>query len=48
MSSSVRETLGTQPKCSPDCMRYKGTLDVLYKVIQQVLNFSALGHMNAL
>ncbi|KAL8554180.1 hypothetical protein ACS0TY_002407 [Phlomoides rotata] len=35
MQSSVRETLGTQPKCSPDCMRYKGTLDVLYKVIQQ-------------
>ncbi|XP_057805782.1 mitochondrial carrier protein MTM1-like isoform X2 [Salvia miltiorrhiza] len=26
---------GTQPKCTPDCTRYRGTLDVLYKVIRQ-------------
>ncbi|XP_042046396.1 mitochondrial carrier protein MTM1-like isoform X1 [Salvia splendens] len=25
----------TQPKCTPDCTRYSGTLDVLYKVIRQ-------------
>lgn len=32
---SARETAGTQPKCTPDCMRYRGTLDLLYKVIRQ-------------
>lgn len=39
MPSSVHETVSTQPKCSPDCMRYRGTLDVLYKVIRQVGKF---------
>ncbi|KAH6812061.1 Mitochondrial substrate carrier family protein, partial [Perilla frutescens var. frutescens] len=32
---STCETVGTQPKCTPDCTRYRGTLDVLYKVIRQ-------------
>ncbi|XP_022895851.1 mitochondrial carrier protein MTM1-like isoform X1 [Olea europaea var. sylvestris] len=27
--------VGKQPRCSPDCSRYKGTLDVLYKVVSQ-------------
>ncbi|KAK6141048.1 hypothetical protein DH2020_025208 [Rehmannia glutinosa] len=36
MPSSVRATVGPQPKCSPDCTRYRGTSDVLYKVIRQV------------
>ncbi|KAI3449246.1 hypothetical protein Pfo_005911 [Paulownia fortunei] len=35
MLSSVHATVGTQPKCSPDCTRYRGTLDVFYKVIRQ-------------
>ncbi|KZV21880.1 Mitochondrial substrate carrier family protein [Dorcoceras hygrometricum] len=26
---------GTQPTCSPECTRYRGTLDVFYKVVRQ-------------
>ncbi|KAK6158846.1 hypothetical protein DH2020_006160 [Rehmannia glutinosa] len=33
--SSVRSPVGNQPACSPDCTRYRGTLDVFYKIIQQ-------------
>ncbi|PIN00570.1 Mitochondrial carrier protein CGI-69 [Handroanthus impetiginosus] len=33
--SSVHAAGGTQPTCSPDCTRYRGTLDVLSKVIRQ-------------
>ncbi|KAF8379658.1 hypothetical protein HHK36_029102 [Tetracentron sinense] len=28
-------TLGTETVCPPDCSRYKGTLDVFYKIIRQ-------------
>lgn len=31
--------LATEPFCSPDCFRYKGTLDVMYKVVSQVKIF---------
>ncbi|XP_070038102.1 mitochondrial carrier protein MTM1-like isoform X1 [Nicotiana tomentosiformis] len=34
-SSGTRAVLGAEPSCSPDCSRYKGTLDVFYKVIRQ-------------
>ncbi|KAK6158845.1 hypothetical protein DH2020_006159 [Rehmannia glutinosa] len=33
--SSVCSPVGNQPVCSPDCTRYRGTLDVFYKIIQQ-------------
>ncbi|KAK4397221.1 Mitochondrial carrier protein MTM1 [Sesamum angolense] len=29
--------VGSQPTCSPDCTRYRGTLDVLNKVIRQLV-----------
>ncbi|KAL6569593.1 Carrier protein, mitochondrial [Orobanche minor] len=35
VSSSARAPVGTQPACSPDCARYRGTLDVFYKIIKQ-------------
>ncbi|KAI3444451.1 hypothetical protein Pfo_001116 [Paulownia fortunei] len=35
MPSSVHAAVGAQPTCPPDCTRYRGTLDVFYKVIQQ-------------
>ncbi|KAK4415870.1 Mitochondrial carrier protein MTM1 [Sesamum alatum] len=35
MPSSPYAPVGSQPTCSPDCARYRGTLDVLYKVIRQ-------------
>ncbi|ONK81684.1 uncharacterized protein A4U43_C01F31820 [Asparagus officinalis] len=28
-------TISTESFCSPDCFRYKGTLDVMYKVVRQ-------------
>lgn len=34
-SSGTRAVLGAEPRCSPECFRYKGTLDVFYKVIRQ-------------
>ncbi|KAL3381461.1 hypothetical protein AABB24_001536 [Solanum stoloniferum] len=34
-SSGTRAVLGAEPTCSPDSFRYKGTLDVFYKVIRQ-------------
>ncbi|KAK4738875.1 hypothetical protein R3W88_002572 [Solanum pinnatisectum] len=34
-SSGTRAVLGAEPTCSPECFRYKGTLDVFYKVIRQ-------------
>ncbi|KAB1219559.1 Mitochondrial carrier protein MTM1 [Morella rubra] len=34
-TSSARAVFGSEPECSPDCRRYKGTLDVFYKVIRQ-------------
>ncbi|XP_022770535.1 mitochondrial carrier protein MTM1-like isoform X1 [Durio zibethinus] len=33
--SCARSVLGSEPVCSPECNRYKGTLDVFYKVIRQ-------------
>ncbi|KAL9176326.1 hypothetical protein ABFS82_02G171500 [Erythranthe guttata] len=35
MPSAVRTSIWSQPTCSPDCTRYRGTLDVFYKVTQQ-------------
>ncbi|XP_020553496.1 mitochondrial carrier protein MTM1 isoform X3 [Sesamum indicum] len=35
MPSSAYAPVGSQPTCSPDCTRYRGTFDVLYKVIRQ-------------
>ncbi|GFP91942.1 mitochondrial carrier protein mtm1 [Phtheirospermum japonicum] len=32
----VSSAVGTQPSCSADCTRYRGTLDVFYKIIKQV------------
>ncbi|KAF3439903.1 hypothetical protein FNV43_RR18181 [Rhamnella rubrinervis] len=32
-TSCTRSVLGLEPVCRPECNRYKGTLDVLYKVI---------------
>lgn len=32
----MRSVLGAEPVCRPECGQYKGTLDVLYKVIRQV------------
>ncbi|TMW91792.1 hypothetical protein EJD97_013883 [Solanum chilense] len=34
-SAGSRAVLGAEPTCSPECFRYKGTLDVFYKVIRQ-------------
>ncbi|GMY23827.1 mitochondrial carrier protein MTM1 isoform X1 [Fagus crenata] len=34
-TSSTRAVLGSEPMCPQDCNRYKGTLDVLYKVVRQ-------------
>ncbi|KAL5571372.1 hypothetical protein UlMin_020969 [Ulmus minor] len=34
-TSSMRSVLGSEPMCKPECGQYKGTLDVLYKVIRQ-------------
>ncbi|XP_015060367.1 mitochondrial carrier protein MTM1 [Solanum pennellii] len=34
-SAGTRAVLGAEPTCSPECFRYKGTLDVFYKVIRQ-------------
>ncbi|XP_068330802.1 mitochondrial carrier protein MTM1-like [Pyrus communis] len=31
----IRSVLGTKTVCPPECNQYKGTLDVLYKVIRQ-------------
>ncbi|EOX95787.1 Mitochondrial substrate carrier family protein [Theobroma cacao] len=33
--SCARSVLGSEPVCPPECSRYKGTLDVFYKVIRQ-------------
>ncbi|KAL0339489.1 UNVERIFIED_CONTAM: Mitochondrial carrier protein MTM1 [Sesamum angustifolium] len=35
MLPSAYAPVGSQPTCSPDCTRYRGTLDVLNKVIRQ-------------
>ncbi|KAG8363276.1 hypothetical protein BUALT_Bualt19G0005300 [Buddleja alternifolia] len=32
---NMPSSVGTQPACAPDCTRYKGMLDVFYKVIRQ-------------
>ncbi|KAF3619731.1 Mitochondrial carrier protein MTM1, partial [Capsicum annuum] len=34
-SAGTRAVLGAEPTCSPECFRYKGTLDVFCKVIRQ-------------
>ncbi|KAK6260594.1 hypothetical protein SCA6_015068 [Theobroma cacao] len=34
--SCARSVLGSEPVCPPECSRYKGTLDVFYKVIRQM------------
>ncbi|KAM6600274.1 hypothetical protein CsatA_019883 [Cannabis sativa] len=34
-SSVVRSIVGAEPVCPPECGQYKGTLDVLYKIIRQ-------------
>ncbi|CAI9768855.1 unnamed protein product [Fraxinus pennsylvanica] len=34
-SSLNHAVIGKKPRCSPDCSRYKGTLDVFYKVVRQ-------------
>lgn len=31
---------GTVAICPPDCFQYKGTLDVFYKIVRQVGQFS--------
>lgn len=31
---------GTVSICPPECFRYKGTLDVLYKIVQQVCGYA--------
>lgn len=36
MPSSVPSSSGVQPACSSDCTRYRGTVDVFYKVVKQV------------
>ncbi|XVF73069.1 hypothetical protein PTKIN_Ptkin12aG0171700 [Pterospermum kingtungense] len=33
--SCARSVLGSEPICPPECNRYKGTLDIFYKVIRQ-------------
>ncbi|XP_057462736.1 mitochondrial carrier protein MTM1-like [Actinidia eriantha] len=33
--SCTRAILGAEPACHPECSRYRGTLDVFYKVIRQ-------------
>ncbi|XWS32077.1 hypothetical protein CRYUN_Cryun23aG0129700 [Craigia yunnanensis] len=33
--SCARSVLGSEPVCPPECNRYRGTLDVFYKVIRQ-------------
>ncbi|KAG8391913.1 hypothetical protein BUALT_Bualt01G0236400 [Buddleja alternifolia] len=35
MQPSVCGSGGIQPTCSPDCTRYRGTLDLFYKIIRQ-------------
>lgn len=35
-TSSTRAVVGSEPVCPPECNRYKGTMDVLYKVTRQV------------
>ncbi|XP_062156854.1 mitochondrial carrier protein MTM1 isoform X2 [Alnus glutinosa] len=34
-TSPTRAVVGSEPVCPPECNRYKGTMDVLYKVIRQ-------------
>ncbi|XP_059312524.1 mitochondrial carrier protein MTM1 [Lycium ferocissimum] len=34
-SAGTRAVLGAEPTCTPDCFRYKGTLDVFFKVIRE-------------
>ncbi|PON97518.1 Mitochondrial carrier protein [Trema orientale] len=34
-TSCTRSALGAEPVCHPECGRYKGTVDVLYKIIRQ-------------
>ncbi|GLT59041.1 hypothetical protein SLA2020_318860 [Shorea laevis] len=34
-TSSTRAVVGSEPVCPPECNRYKGTMDVIYKVIRQ-------------
>ena len=39
--SCARSVFGSEPVCPPECNRYKGTLDVFYKVIRQVCGFNS-------
>ncbi|KAH7578019.1 hypothetical protein ACOSP7_000875 [Xanthoceras sorbifolium] len=34
-TSCARAAPGSEPLCTPECSRYKGTLDVFYKIIRQ-------------
>lgn len=47
-TSSTRAVVGSEPVCPPECNRYKGTMDVIYKVIRQVSELMNLSLMSIL